>query len=357
MKAINLKPVHADHGMTIACDGARSTPSAGCGSTPARAAGSHEHHGKTYYFCGKSCLERFKANPDAFLARGARIAASAPPPPGTEYVCPMDPEVRQDHRAPVRSAAWRSSPTWRRWQRRTRMEYTCPMHPEVVRDAPGACPICGMALEPRTRHRRGREPRARRHDPAHVDRRTCSVCRSSSSRWATWCWAWGSAAASTMRLTNWIGLIFATPVVLWAGWPFFERAGRRSSIASANMFTLIALGVGAAYLFSVAATHRAGVFPGGLPRPRRRRDVLRHRGRDHRAGAARAGARAARARPHQRRDPSTARAGAEDSARDPATVTRWTSGCGRARRRPAARPARREGSGRRQRRRRAERGR
>ena len=216
------------------------------------------------------------------------------------------------------------------------------MDPEVRQDQPGACPKCGMALEPdlstgaadtdrihlpdasgdRPRRARARARSAawrssRASSPLDdgpnpelddmtrriLDRPRCSVCPSSCWRWATWCWAWALGGRIDMRLTNWIGLVCATPVVLWAGWPFFERGWASIVNRNANMFTLIALGVGAAYSSALAGNARAGHLSRRLPRPRRRRNLLRHGGRDHRARAARPGARAARARPDERGDP------------------------------------------------------
>ena len=146
---------------------------------------------------------------------------------------------------------------------RAKVEYTCPMHPEIVRDAPGACPICGMALEPRTvTGGRGRRTpscvdmtrrfwiglvadaaAARARDGRHDARR---------ARCGT------SLPAACMA---WVQLVLATPVVLWGGWPFFERGWASVVNRSLNMFTLIALGTGAAYVYSVVATLAPGLFP------------------------------------------------------------------------------------------------
>ena len=105
-------------------------------------------------------------------------------------------------------------------------EYTCPMHPEIVRDGPGACPICGMALEPRARPPRSAESRARRHDAAVLGRGRARRSRCSCSRWATCCSAPDSAARSICGSRTGSQLALATPVVLWAGWPFFGAAGQ-----------------------------------------------------------------------------------------------------------------------------------
>ncbi len=204
-----------------------------CGMTvyPAEAAGSHVHHDKTYHFCSTHCLAKFKADPGKFLREApAQIQPSELP---------------------------------------TGVKYTCPMHPEVVEDGPGTCPKCGMALEPT-------QPTAEEGpDPELV---------SMQRRF------WGGAvvtlpifviamagiipSAALMRLLhehmatlNWIQLALATPVVLWCGRPFFERAWLSLVHRSPNMFTLIAIGVGAAYLYSLAATVVPSLFPAGFRSP------------------------------------------------------------------------------------------
>jgi Cu+-exporting ATPase len=197
-----------------------------CGMTvsPAKAAGHHEHEGATYYFCGKGCLERFRADPEKYL----------------EPDLPMEP--------PAPAAAG--------------VDWTCPMHPEIVRKQPGSCPVCGMALEPRaltleTLHEENPELR-------------------DMSRRFVWSAALTAPILALMvsemlpekplqRLLGpaavWIQFLLATPVVLWGGYPFFERGYRSLVNKSLNMFTLIALGTGAAYGYSVAATLFPGLFP------------------------------------------------------------------------------------------------
>lgn len=214
-----------------------------CGMTvdPSKAAGSFLHDGVTYYFCAKRCLERFKSEPGRYLSEPNRATLmppeSSPPPvqaeisrvettqPGTLYTCPMDPEVLQDH--------------------------------------PGPCPKCGMLLEP-IAPRRGDEP-----DP--------ELARLSQRFWIGLILA-APVVISGMammlpgvsvdhRLLVWLGYInmaLATPVVFWCGWPFFERAWTSVRVASPNMFTLIALGVGAAYGFSLVAVLAPQVFPSGF---------------------------------------------------------------------------------------------
>jgi Cu+-exporting ATPase len=185
------------------------------------AVGSHTHDGTTYYFCNESCLERFKAHPDEFLGG----AEPAPAPAGASF--------------------------------------TCPMHPEIVRDAPGACPICGMALEPRI------VTLADAPNPELVDmtrRLTIAAVLAAPVFVVTMAdmLQGGGLATRYGAVVNWMGLLLATPVVIWAGWPFFERAWASVVNRSPNMFTLIALGVGAAYGYSTIATLAPGLFPEGF---------------------------------------------------------------------------------------------
>jgi Cu+-exporting ATPase len=208
-----------------------------CGMTisPDAAVGHLEHRGETYYFCSQSCLERFRADPDRFAGATAPSQAAAGRGAGDDGGGGA-----------------------------VRVEYTCPMHPEIVRDKPGACPICGMALEPRTV---GIDEGP---NPELVD-------MTRRFRWSALLGApvfllamadmvlgAGLGGRIDLRFTNWLGLVLATPVVWWAGWPFFERAWASFVHRSPNMFTLIALGVGAAYGYSAAATLAAGWFPQGF---------------------------------------------------------------------------------------------
>ena len=197
-----------------------------CGMTieEADAVGTHQHDGVTYYFCNPSCLERFTADPKPFL----EPASTAAPPP----------------------AAAGST-------------YTCPMHPEIVRDGPGSCPICGMALEPHT------VSLLDGPNPELVDmtRRFRVAAVLAAPVFVVTMWDMLAGGGLTMThgtVVNGMGLALATPVVFWAGWPFFERAWASVVNRSPNMFTLIGLGVGAAYGYSAAATLLPGVFPAGF---------------------------------------------------------------------------------------------
>jgi len=236
-----------------------------CGMTidPAEAAGSWEYKGETYYFCHPSCLTRFKEAPESFLApAGAQKEPATPPPPGTRYVCPMDPEVEQDHPGACPKCGMALEPDVP--AALTRVEYTCPMHPEVVRDMPGSCPICGMALEPRTVEvTDAPNPElldmTRRFRVALVFGMPVFVLAMGDMLLGM-----GLGGRIGMRLVGWISLVCATPVVVWAGRPFFERGWASIVNRHTNMFTLIALGVGAAYAYSVAAVLIPGIFPEGF---------------------------------------------------------------------------------------------
>ncbi|MEO2089201.1 MAG: copper-translocating P-type ATPase, partial [Gemmataceae bacterium] len=146
----------------------------------------------------------------------------------------------------------------------TTVEYTCPMHPQIVRDAPGSCPLCGMALEPRTvTAEEGPNP-----ELADMSRRFWVGLALTLPIFVL---AMGDMIPGKplhhlldMTAMNWVQLALATPVVFWCGWPFFERAWLSVRNLSPNMFTLIALGVGAAYLYSLAATVATDLFPDGF---------------------------------------------------------------------------------------------
>ena len=234
-----------------------------CGMTisPGDAVGQVEHKGQTYYFCSQQCLERFRATPDAFLGRA--VPQQQAPVEGAAYICPMDPEIRQPHPGACPKCGMALEPDLSTVPE-MRVEYTCPMHPEIVRDEPGACPICGMALEPRSVSLEdGPNPElvdmTRRFRIGAVLGAPVFVLAMSDMVLGA-----GLGGRLDVRWTNWIGLGLATPVVWWAGWPFFARGGASIMNRSPNMFTLIALGVGAAFVYSAAATLVPSVFPEGF---------------------------------------------------------------------------------------------
>jgi P-type Cu+ transporter len=186
---------------------------------------SAEYAGETVCFCSQSCLKKFEANPAAWI--GEKVDAQPQPADAV----------------PVG------------------VEYTCPMHPEVVRNGPGSCPICGMALEPRT---------ATAEDMGNPELESMTrrlwVSTLLTARLivimvvnATPSYRWGFLTNGP--LWRWFEFALATPVVLWGGWPFFQRGWSSVVHRSLNMFTLIAIGAGAAYLYSVVAVLAPQVFP------------------------------------------------------------------------------------------------
>ena len=192
-----------------------------CGMTvdPHSAKHRHDYKGHTYYFCSGGCRAKFAADPEKYLSAEERKAE--PVPEGTIY--------------------------------------TCPMHPEIRQDGPGSYPICGMALEPDiVTADSGPNP-----ELADMTRRfwigaaltAPTVVLEMANHFL------GDHGLVTQNLSNWIQFALATPVVLWAGWPFFERGWQSLVTRNLNMFTLIAIGTGTAYLYSVVATLAPGLFP------------------------------------------------------------------------------------------------
>jgi P-type Cu+ transporter len=194
---------------------------------PEKAAGKVEHDGKTYYFCSVRCVERFRNEPEKFLA--------APGTAGMEHKA-----------APVAVPAVAKN-----------VRYTCPMHPEIVQIGPGTCPKCGMALEPMDILA---EEQA---DPEYESMRKRFWVSVAFSLPLPVLSMFGEMLALRLQpgTKNAIELLLATPVVLWCGWPFFQRFWASLVNRSPNMFTLIGLGTGAAYLYSVAATLFPQFFP------------------------------------------------------------------------------------------------
>jgi len=215
------------HGATAAV--AEKDPVCGMDVVPGQApGGSTDHAGQTYWFCSQGCREKFVGDPK-------RYVAPSPTKPAVDAIAP----------APAPSRA----------------KWTCPMHPQIVRDEPGSCPICGMALEPMTvTADEGPDP-----ELIGMTRRF---------------WIGLALTAPLLvfmigdmlpgqplrhlvspRVAAWTQLALATPVVLWCGWPFFVRGWQSLVNRNLNMFTLIALGTGLAYAYSVVATLAPGLFP------------------------------------------------------------------------------------------------
>jgi Cu+-exporting ATPase len=230
-----------------------------------------EYQGTHFFFCSPRCLEKFNAEPAKYVsdhtADGLNTTATSRPFPETaspgrpaEYTCPMHPEVKQNVPGGCTKCGMALEAAGEGLGER-KTEYFCPMHSEVVRDRPEACPRCGMALEPRE---------------VSIEGQPSEELRDMSRRF------WVSVAlvvpifvldmsdlipgkplerVLTMASIDWGQFVLATPVVLWCGWPFFERAWRSLLNRSLNMFTLIGLGIGVAYTYSAVATLLSGAFP------------------------------------------------------------------------------------------------
>src|SRR5713101_5566605 len=207
---------------------------------PEKAAGKVERAGKTYYFCSKSCIERFSHEPEKYLAASG-TAGRGKGPSAAEHGA-------MQHTA---SAASRSASDEKK------VRYTCPMHPEIIQIGPGSCPICGMALEPMDVFA---EVEA---DPEYDSMRLRFWISAALSLPLLLLSMAGESLGLHLspNIRNVIEFLLATPVVLWGGWPFFERFSSSLANRSPNMFTLIGLGTGAAYLDSVLATFFPQIFP------------------------------------------------------------------------------------------------
>src|SRR3984885_10935890 len=237
-------------------------PVCGMKVLPQKATASVEHGGRTWYFCCAGCRAKFEAAPGKYDGSQPAGLVSLGPSKKTsatgQYTCPMHPEVLSANLGAcpkcgmALEATEPSTPT-------ERTEYTCPMHPQIVRDGPGACPICGMALEPRTVTVNTANP-----ELVSMTRRlwvgavlTLPLLAIMASDLLP-----GSPLQHLLGgALGWVELALATPVVLWGGWPFFERGWASIVHRSLNMFTLIAMGTSAAYLYSLAAVAVPSLFP------------------------------------------------------------------------------------------------
>jgi P-type Cu+ transporter len=215
----------------------------------------HVHQGKTYLFCNPKCMAKFQATPEKYL--NPQPTQSAPVPSGVMYVCPMDPEVRQLGPGSCPKCGMALEPETPLIP--GAVEYTCPMHPEIVRSGPGNCPICGMALEPRD---------APAEDNAELRDMTRRFWISTALAAPVFVIAMVTdllpqlmPKSISMTALQWLEFALATPAVLWGGWPIFQRGWTSVVNRHLNMFTLIALGVGVAWIYSVVAMLLPGIFP------------------------------------------------------------------------------------------------
>ena len=243
-------------------------PVCGMNVDPSNPAATVEHEGTAYHFCCRGCADKFTADPQKYLSPRARSSSRSPvsqaaqSATATTYICPMDPEVRQPAPGACPKCGMSLEPEV---PPSTTTKWTCPMHPEIVRDASGSCPICGMALEPQTVTAEADDnPELRdmtRRFWWAVVLGVPLVAIAMAHMVGPW------AHAISPRLAAWIEFALATPIVLWAGWPFFERGWASVKFRSPNMFTLIAMGVGVAYVYSAIATLVPQIFPDSLRGP------------------------------------------------------------------------------------------
>lgn len=252
---------------------------------PEQAAGTYDFQGTTYYFCSTHCVEKFRSDPQRFLGPSPSsdgpqlISIGSTQSVGESnkkqssdlavYTCPMHPDVRQHGPGACPQCGMALEPLTVGLKSEI-VEYTCPMHPEIVREQPGSCPICGMALEPRVITLDVEE----NHELKDMRRRFWLSCAFAIPVFVL---GMSDLIPGFQRLVSpgllsWTQFVLATPVVLWGGWPFFVRAWQSIRNRSLNMFTLIGLGVGIGYVYSVVATIFPDIFPhsfrghgGGVP--------------------------------------------------------------------------------------------
>ena len=229
---------------------------------PLKAAASVEHEGAKTYFCSQGCAAKFRATPEKYLQVKPGATPLQPPAktePQGEYTCSMHPEIKQSGPGSCPKCGMALEPATVNPPKKG-TEYTCPMHPEIVRDAPGSCPICGMALEPRQVTAEDTNP-----ELADMTRRLWISVALAVPMLALMVSAFLPSMPMqhlfSARAWSWIEFALATPVVLWCGLPFFMRGWQSVVHRSLNMFTLISLGTGSAYLYSVFATLVPHIFP------------------------------------------------------------------------------------------------
>ncbi len=209
--------------MNAAPEGKFTDPVCGMKVAAETAAGEYDFQGEKYYFCSNGCLNKFRQNPRSFL------------------------EEKKNEKPEVESSG---------------VEYTCPMHPEIVQIGPGACPLCGMALEPKI------FTLTDAPDPEFVDMKR-RFWISAVLTIPVFVLAMAEMLPNfhefiSPKISLWIQFVLATPVVLWGGFPFFVRGWQSIGNRSPNMFTLIAIGTGAAYLFSLFALFFSDLFPASM---------------------------------------------------------------------------------------------
>ncbi len=242
---------------TARADGTVRTIDPVCGmAVAADSAHQAQHRGQSFAFCSSGCRERFLAQPDRYAHTTAKANGSEPMP--TENRHPQHANGATPTRAPVEVSVVDEAPT------SAGVIYTCPMHPQIRRNAPGNCPICGMTLEPL-------RPTVQATGGAELNDMTRRFWVGAFLAAPMVAWEMAAHVPGldlhhyvSPRLSVWLEFVLATPSVLWAGWPFFVRGWESVLNRSLNMFSLIALGTGAAYLYSLVATLLPQLFPASL---------------------------------------------------------------------------------------------
>jgi Cu+-exporting ATPase len=222
----------------------------------------HVHQGTTYLFCSEHCANKFRDHPTQYLKPETAAPEAADNKAGI-YTCPMHPEVQQQGPGACPKCGMALEPIGVQAPA-TRVEYTCPMHPEVVQDHPGNCPKCGMALEPR-------DVAVEEEDNAELRDMSRRFWLSAALAIPVFLSAMFAefqpqqmAALIEPKMRQWLELVLATPAVVWGGWPFYVRAVQSLITRNLNMFTLIGLGVAVAWTYSVVAVLLPGIFPASV---------------------------------------------------------------------------------------------
>ena len=228
------------------------------------------YNNSNYYFCCNGCLVKFTTDPEYYL-NPAESKTGTEAADARSHICPMCPGVRQEGPGACPSCGMALEPEAVQ-PLATRTEYTCPMHPEIVQDEPGTCPKCGMALEPRS---------------VTVEEKNEELIDMTRRFWLSVVLALPVFVLAmvadlapgrlpeglSMKTVQWIQFALATPVVLWCGWPFFVRGWQSLVTWNLNMFTLIGLGVSVAWTYSTVALLFPEIFPAIMQMENGRVDV------------------------------------------------------------------------------------
>jgi len=230
----------------------------------------HVHQGETYYFCSVKCLNKFKSAPGQYLnpqqsdnksqLQNHTAKNTLSPDVSSIYTCPMHPEVQRQGPGSCPKCGMALEPMEVPTQA-TNTEYTCPMHPEIVQDHPGNCPKCGMTLEPRTVVNEAEDNSELKDMTRRFWVSTVLAIPVFLSAMIAEFWPETMAGIISPQIRQWVEMALATPVVFWGGWPFFVRGWRSVVTWNLNMFTLIGLGIGVAWGYSIVAVVFPGIFP------------------------------------------------------------------------------------------------